>query len=91
MHEVFSKPEVSSKPIEQQEYWEIRLFESDEPSVSGYLVQQSRAVWSTIDRQFMFDEIETERWPTLEKAQQRYEARRFELVSRGFSESDMDF
>jgi hypothetical protein len=39
----------------------------------------------------MFDEIETEVYPTLEKTKERYEARRLELVKKGFVQSDMDF
>jgi len=56
-----------------------------------FVVQQSCGKWSDIDRQFMFEGIDTERWPLLIDAEERYEARRLALVKRGIVHSDMDF
>jgi len=55
------------------------------------MVEESRIAWSEIDRNFMCDEFETERLPTVEEAQKRYETRRDSLVNKGFVLSDMDF
>jgi hypothetical protein len=38
----------------------------------------------------MWDDLESERLPTLEEAKERYEARRLALFQRGFIHSDMD-
>jgi hypothetical protein len=43
------------------------------------------------DRQFMFEDSETESFEMLQQAQERYEIRRLALVRRGYVHSDMDF
>jgi hypothetical protein len=91
MQEVLSKPEDSGKPLHQQVFCELRLFDSLEFWMPGFMVEESRIAWSEVDGQFMCDEIETERLPTLEKAQKRYETRRAVLAKRGFVLSDMEF
>ncbi len=91
MQEVFSKPDDSKKLLHEQEFWEISLFDSPESWRPGFIVEQSRMAWSELDRTFICDEVETERWPTLEKVKERYESRRLALVKKGFIQSDMDF
>jgi hypothetical protein len=91
MQEVLSKPEDSSKPLHEQVFYELRLFDSLESLWPGFMVEESRIAWSEIDRNFMCDEFETERLPTVEEAQKRYETRRDSLVNKGFVLSDMDF
>ena len=91
IQEVLSKPGESSKPIEQQEYWEMRILEPGELSRSGYYVISSHFAWSPIDQRLMSQEgeIDPERYPTLESAKQGYEAQRTVLIRQGF-QSDMD-
>jgi hypothetical protein len=89
MQEVFSKPDDANKPPHEREFWELCLFDSPDPWRPGFIVEQSRAFWSEIDGQFMYDEVETERWRSLLTAEERYEARRLALVKRGL-QSDMD-
>ena len=91
--EVFSRPGESSKRIEQQEYWELRILEPGELSNFSYYVIRSRVGWSAIDCGLVSEEgdSEPERFPTLESAKQAYEAKRVEIIKQGFSESDMDF
>jgi hypothetical protein len=92
MEEVLSKSEDSRKPLHEQVFHSLRLFDSLECWLPPrFLVEESRIAWSEVDRNFMCDEIETERLPTLEKARQRYESRRAALVNKGFVLSDMDF
>ncbi len=91
MQEVLSRPGEADKPVNEQEYWTLELLESTESDQPGFVVQQSCGRWSEIDRQFMFSQIETERWPLLIYAEARYEARRLALAKRGFIHSDMDF
>ena len=88
---MLSRRHESDKPLNEQEYWTLELLDWTESWRPGFAVQQARGSWSQIDRQFMFDEIETEVYPTLEKTKARYEARRLELMKKGFVQSDMDF
>jgi hypothetical protein len=91
MQEVLSRRGESDKPVSQQEYWVLEIFDWTSNWQPGFAVQQARPFWSEIDRQFMFDEIETEHCPLLIDAEERYEVRRLALVKKGFVHSDMDF
>jgi hypothetical protein len=91
MEEVLSRPGESDKPLDEQEYWTLELLDWTQSDQPGFVVQQSCGKWSGVDRQFMFGKIETERWPLLVDAEERYEARRQVLVEQGFIHSDMDF
>jgi hypothetical protein len=91
MQEVLSRPGESDKPVSEQEYWTLELLDWTSSWRPGFAVQQARASWSEMDRQFMFDEIETELCPLLIDADERYEARRLALVKKGFIHSDMEF
>ena len=91
MNEVFSKTVGPNATLCDQEFYELKLYDSDDIWNPGHMVMQSRAFWSKVDQQFMWDEIETERWPTPKEAEERYAARRRALVKRGFIYSDMDF
>jgi hypothetical protein len=89
MQEVSSKPGESEKPLNEQENWVLEILDWTGSWRPGFAVQQARGFWSEIDRQFMFDEIETELYPLLIDAEERYEARRLALVKNGFVQSDM--
>lgn len=91
MQEVLSRPGESDKPLRQQEYWTLELLDWTESFQPGFVIQQAYGRWSKIDGQFMFDQIETERWPLLIDAEERYETRRLALAKKGFVHSDMEF
>ena len=91
MQEVFSKIEQPGISLHNQEFYELRLYDLDDAWNPGHMIMQSRATWSDVDRQFMWDEIETERFSALAKAQERYAVRRLALAEKGFVVSDMDF
>ena len=91
IQEVLSRPGEAKKPVIEQEYWTLELLDFTKSWQLGFIVQQSCARWSEIDLQFMFDQVETERWPLLIEAEERYEARKRELVKMGFVHSDMVF
>jgi len=91
MQEVLSRPGESDQPIDEQEYWVLELLDRTESYQPGFVVQQSCGRWSEVDRQFMFEQIETEQWPLLLDTEGRYEARRRILVEKGFVQSDMEF
>jgi hypothetical protein len=91
MEEVFSRPGESDKPVSEQEYWALELLDWTESYQPCFVVQQASGLWNKVDRQFMFEQIETERWPLLIDAEQRYEALRLALMKKGFVLSDMEF
>ena len=88
MQELFSKIGEHGVSLHDQEFYELRLYDSDDTWCPGHMIMQSRATWSEFDGQFMWDEIETERFPTLDKAHERYAARRLTLAEKGFVVSD---
>lgn len=90
MQEILSNTDDPKTPLSEQEFYELRLDDSDDIWRPGYDVRQSHAQWSEIDQQVIWDNCESERLPTLEKAKERYEARRRALAVRGFANSDMD-
>ena len=89
--EVLSKPCAEAPLLAEQEFFELCVEESDDIWRPGYIVKQTHAQWSEIDRQVMWEEPEWERWPTLTKAKERCEEWRQNLAARGFTQSDMDF
>jgi hypothetical protein len=91
LQEILSKPECESLPLAEQEFYELCIEESDDIWRPGFIVKQTRAQWSEIDRQVMWEEPEWERWPTLNKAKERCEEWRKALAAKGFTQSDLDF
>jgi hypothetical protein len=90
MQEVLSKPGYEKLPLSERELYELRLDDSSDSWRPGFIVSEVYERWSEIDRQFMLVASESERWPTLEKAKERYEARREALRAKGFTQSDME-
>ena len=91
LQEVLSKPGTETLPLAEQEFYELCIEESDDAFRPGFIVKQSRAQWSEIDGQVIWEEPEWERWPTLKKADERCEEWRRALAAKGFTQSDMDF
>jgi hypothetical protein len=91
LQEVLSKPGAETLPLAEQEFYELCIEESDDVFRPGFVVKQTPAQWSEIDRQVMWEDADWERWPTLKKAEERCEEWRKALAARGFSQSDLDF
>ena len=70
LQEVLLKPGAETLPLAEQEFYELCFEESDDAFRPGFIVKQSRAQWSEIDGQVMWEESEWERWPTLRKAKE---------------------
>jgi hypothetical protein len=87
---VLSKPGAESAPLAEQEFYELSIEESDDAFRPGFVVKQTRAQWSEIDGQVMWEEPKWERWPTLKKAKEVCEAWRKALATKGFAQSDME-
>jgi hypothetical protein len=90
MREMLSKTDDTNIPLSEQEYYEVRLDDSDDIWQPGFIVKQAHAFWSDIDRAIMWDEFESERFLILELAKKRYGARRRALAEKGFIYPDMD-
>jgi hypothetical protein len=91
MQEVLSKPGTDTLPLAEQEFYELCIEESDDVFRPGFVVKLTRAQWSEIDGQVMWEEPEWERWPTLKKAKEKCEERRKALAAKGFTQSDLDY
>ena len=90
VQEVLSRTVDPNAPLKGQEFYEIRIDDSNHILHSAFIVSQKHAAWSEIDQQVMWDDIESERCVTYEHAQERYTARRLALAEKGFIYSDMD-
>jgi len=90
LREVLSKASSVSHPRPEPEFYELCIEESDDVFRPGFILKQTRAQWSEIDGQVMWDEPEWERWPTLKKAESRCEEWRKSLAAQGFTQSDLD-
>jgi len=84
VQEVFSRCDGRKTPLCEQEFYELLFGDSGDSRQPCFIVKQSHAQWSEVDRQIMWDELESERFPTREEAKKRYEARRSALAEKGF-------
>jgi hypothetical protein len=90
VQEVLSRTVDPKAPLKGQEFYELRLDDSDDIWRPGFIVTQAHAKWSEINQQVIWDETESEQCLTYDHAKQRYEARRLALAQQGFLYSDMD-
>jgi hypothetical protein len=90
LEEVLSKPGAETLPLAEQEFYELCIEESDDIWRPGSVVKLTRAQWSEIDGQVMWEGLKEERWPTLQKAMEKCEEWKKTLAAKGFTQSDMD-
>jgi hypothetical protein len=91
MQEILSKPGGPNMPVEDLEFYELRIDDWTDTWQSGFAVTQWRISWSETEQQFVWSEEQSEHWPTLDCAESRYGVRLHALKERGFVHSDMDF
>lgn len=89
--EVVSKPGGEILPLAEQEYYELCIEELDEVFQPGFIVKQTRALWSEKDQQVMWESPEWNCCSTLKKAKEKCDERRKALAEKGFTQFDMDF
>ena len=89
MHEILSKPSYERLPRQEQEFYELRIDDSDDIWRPGFILKQTRVSWCKSDQRFMWEEPDWERLPTIQQAQERYCIRLQALRAKGFTESDM--
>jgi hypothetical protein len=90
MQEVLRKTDDRSAPLKEQEYYELRLKNSDNIQRPGYTVMQFHAKWSEIDRQIMWDDFQVDQCLTIGYARVKYDLRRQALAQKGFIYSDIE-
>jgi resolvase-like protein len=72
MQEILSRTDDSKAPLRDQEFYELRLDDSDEMWDRQFVVREAHAQWHEECGQVVWDEAETEILPTLEEAKERY-------------------
>ena len=88
-HEVLSKPGYEKLRRPEQEFYELRIDDSDDIWRPGFVVKQIRIRWSECDQRFVWEEPDWEQLPTIKQAHEIYEIRLQALRAKGFTESDM--
>jgi hypothetical protein len=91
LQEILSRPGDERKPINEQEFVELRVDDWTDSWKSGFAVTEWRIRWSEADQQFMWEDEQEEHWSALQTAMNQYEARLRSLKQQGFTHSDMDF
>jgi hypothetical protein len=90
MQEVLSKTDDPKAPLLGQEFYELRLYDSDSAGEPVYYVREARARWNASIKGVEWDEPQIEALATHQEAKERYAARRLLLAQRGFIYSDRD-
>jgi CxxC-x17-CxxC domain-containing protein len=95
MQEVLSKTTDANIPLQEQEYFELRLDDLGFPfrplwveSIGivvqhRFLIRQAHGAWSEVDRNIMWEGYDLDECSTLEEAQRYYELRRFSNQGQG--------
>ncbi len=90
MQEILSKSDDPKVPLCNQEFYELRLNDSESGGKPAYYVREAHAEWSDVDREVMWDKEQVKVFVTHEEAKAHYAARRLALAEQGFIYSDMD-
>jgi len=90
MQEVLSKTDDPKTPLRDQEFYELRLYDSESAGNPVYCVREAHAQWSDKDGQIMWDDEQVHVLVTQEAAKKRYAKLRLALAQRGFIYSGMD-
>lgn len=90
MQEILSRTNNPKAPLLGQEFYELRLYDSNSAGESVYCVREAHARWNDSIKGVEWDEPETGTFATLQEAKERYAERRFALAEEGFIYSDMD-
>jgi hypothetical protein len=90
MQEVLSKTVDAKVPLCGQEFYELRLYDSDCAGEPVFCVQEARARWDEDSGQPVRDQVYNAQFLTLKEAKEHYAERRGALAEKGFIYSDMD-
>ncbi len=73
-----------------QEFYELRLYDSDSAGLPVYCVREARTRWDNEVRDMVRDKEQERTFVRQQEAEEWYEARRRALAKEGFIYSDMD-
>lgn len=90
MQEVLSKTDDPKAPLHGQEFYELRLYDSESSGEPVFYVREAHAEWSDVDGQIMWDKEQVQTFLSHQEAKKRYAERRLALAEQGFIYSDMD-
>jgi hypothetical protein len=71
MQEVLSKTDDPKAPLRDQEFYELRLYDSDSAGEPVYCVREARAQWNDSIKGVEWDEPEIGAFGTLQEAKER--------------------
>jgi hypothetical protein len=91
LQEILSRPGDEKKPLEEQEFVELRIDDWTDSWEPGFVVTEWRIRRTEADQQFMWEDEQQGQWPLLLTAENRYKAWLRSLKVQGFTHSDMDF
>jgi hypothetical protein len=90
MQEVLSKTDNPKAPLHDQEFYELRLYDSESAGEPVYCVREACARWNDSIKGVEWGEAEIGTFATHEEAKEWYATRRQALAERGFIYPDMD-
>ena len=90
MQEVLSKTVDSKVPLRDQEFYELRLYDSNASGEPVYYVREARAHWDDDAGQIVWDQEQVQAFVTHQEAKECYSTLRLALAKKGFIYSDMD-
>jgi hypothetical protein len=91
VQEVLSMTDDPKVPLRDQEFYELRLYDSDSAGLPVYCVREARTRWDNEVRDMVRDKEQERTFVRQQEAEEWYEARRRALAKEGFIYSDMDF
>jgi len=89
--EILSRPGNAIKPIQEQEFVELRIDNWTDSWNPGFVVTEWHIRWSEADQQFMWEDEQQELWPDLQTTMKRYQVRLRSLKNQGFMHSNSEF
>jgi hypothetical protein len=90
MQEVLSKTDNPESPLHDQEFYELRLYDSESAGEPVYCVREACTRWIDLIKGVEWNEPEIGTFATHEEAKEWYATRRQALAEKGFIYSDMD-
>ena len=87
---IFWKIEDRCGPLEEQEYFELRLLDSGTIAKLRFVIREVHAAWSDRARQVTLNRFEDDNCRTPEEAQQCYDNRKVAILANGFMSSEME-
>jgi len=91
MEEIFSGTTDPEVPLQEQQFYHLKLFDVPNALGTRRCVRQARARWSDIEGRIVWDEEQTDYFWILDEAKRKYQERRQTLAQQGFLYSDLDW